>query len=163
MENRLKVLKLVLDEIGQEFSIDNLTDRKRLQKSIYLTQAAEAIDLGYRYSWYLKGPYSTKLTHDYYKLHEHLFRDRNSLQGARLREGIVQNLDKVKSLHQNPIRDELEESEWLELLASWHYLRTVSKYDQTRARDEMAKSKQNLVDYIPRADDTLKQHNLLDA
>src|SRR6266516_1455458 len=60
-------LKLVLDHLGVPASSSTLPDRKRLQKVTYLAQAAGA-DLGYRFSWYLMGPYSSVLTRDYFTL-----------------------------------------------------------------------------------------------
>src|SRR3712207_9330456 len=43
--------------------------RKRVQKAVYIGQLT-GVDLGYRFSWYVKGPYSTALTRDYYDLAE---------------------------------------------------------------------------------------------
>lgn len=63
MDGRLVVLKRVVEALDEDCNIASFDDRKRLQKAIYLAQIA-GIDLGYRYGWYIKGPYSTDLTRD---------------------------------------------------------------------------------------------------
>ena len=67
MNTRLIVLELVLRELGMEPVIDSLQDRIRLQKAIYLSQEA-GVPLGYRFGWYVRGPYSKGLARDYYYL-----------------------------------------------------------------------------------------------
>lgn len=42
-------------------------DRLILQKVVYLLQES-GLEMGYRYHWYLRGPYSTGLTDDAYFL-----------------------------------------------------------------------------------------------
>ena len=53
------VLKLVVKELGEQGDIQTLEDRKIFQKAVYLGQLS-GLDLGYRYSWYLRGPYPPK-------------------------------------------------------------------------------------------------------
>ena len=60
MDTSLIVLQLVLSELGVEPTIENLDDRIRLQKAMYLSQEA-GVRLGYRFSWYVRGPYSQAL------------------------------------------------------------------------------------------------------
>src|SRR5690349_17229058 len=76
MERKLIALKRILEELGVPADIDTVDDRKRIQKAIYLAQLP-GIDLGYSFSWYVKGPYSPALTRDYYSLSEALS-DRDS-------------------------------------------------------------------------------------
>ncbi len=63
MDARLAALKLVLNELGETSDISSVSERLRLQKAVYLTQAL-GLNLGYHYSWYLRRPYSTSLTQD---------------------------------------------------------------------------------------------------
>lgn len=60
MDSNLIALKLFLDDLGVSADIETIDDRKRVQKAVYLGQAAGA-DLGYRFGWYLLGPYSPSL------------------------------------------------------------------------------------------------------
>src|SRR3989442_1336381 len=67
-------LKLVLEALGRELRLDDFPSRLSLQKTIYLVQAA-GVDLGYSYSWYLRGPYSSALTRDAFALKAELARN----------------------------------------------------------------------------------------
>ena len=63
MEPRLIALRLYLDQLGVSSDIETVSDRKRVQKAVYLGQLS-GVDFGYRFGWYLMGPYSTTLTED---------------------------------------------------------------------------------------------------
>jgi hypothetical protein len=56
-------LKLAVDAMGLPFRLSSFEDRLILQKAVYLAQAA-AVQLGYTFGWYLRGPYSPALTRD---------------------------------------------------------------------------------------------------
>jgi len=51
----------ILKRIYSDFDMLTFSNRLHLQKIIYLVQA-HGINLGYTFSWYLHGPYSTELT-----------------------------------------------------------------------------------------------------
>lgn len=63
MNRRQIALKLVLDELGMDPSMESFDERLILQKTIYLVQNM-GIPLGYHFSWYIRGPYSRDLTAD---------------------------------------------------------------------------------------------------
>ena len=66
------LLKLILDEIGLgNLEISDFNSRKILQKKIYLLQLT-GIDLGYRYNWYLYGPYCPALASDTFTLRDEI-------------------------------------------------------------------------------------------
>ena len=66
------LLKLILDEIGLgKLELDAFSKRLNLQKRIYLLQLT-GIDLGYRYNWYLRGPYCPSLTQDAFLLKDEI-------------------------------------------------------------------------------------------
>ncbi len=48
MDNKEVALKLILDGVNIDCSIDTLDDRKRVQKAVYLAQLS-GVDLGYRF------------------------------------------------------------------------------------------------------------------
>jgi uncharacterized protein YwgA len=162
MDNGLLVLKLVLDELNVPSAIENLDDRKRVQKAIYLAQLS-GVDLGYRYGWYLKGPYSTSLTKDYFSLAEAEALGDRDWEGKRLRESVRDRLDTIRPLLTVPQNVTLGQEDWLELVASLHYLRTVRGIDQEGSLGVLSEEKPQLVQFAPAAQQALQSANLLPA
>ena len=140
MSDRLKALRLVIDEIGVPLSIDTVDDRLILQKAVYLAQTK--VTLGYNYGWYLKGPYSPKLTQDYYELADEIRRDQD-LAGE-LRQDAREALASVRELISNA-PDGVRKVSWLELLASLHFLVRKSGFDLEAARRKIAETKPHLI------------------
>ena len=64
--NRQQIL-LALEEAGIPVRVGQVDERLLLQKGVYLLQEA-GVHLGYRYRWYLRGPYSTGLANDVFFL-----------------------------------------------------------------------------------------------
>lgn len=62
-------LQLCLNEVGG-FRMDSFSERLKYQKMVYLMQLF-GIDLGYRFEWYLRGPYCTELTADGFEIDKH--------------------------------------------------------------------------------------------
>lgn len=124
METKLLVLKLFLDTLGIDDRIETVDDRKRVQKAVYLGQLS-GIDLGYRYGWYRMGPYCPALTRDYYALESEQAAGALEVGEKSLNVTAVEKLKSVTPLLRSPI-DDLDQEDWLELLASVHFLRTVS-------------------------------------
>jgi uncharacterized protein YwgA len=119
------LLKLVLDEIGLGgLEIGEFTSRKILQKKIYLLQLT-GIDLGYRYNWYLQGPYCPALANDTFTLREEMRYDQE-FNDYRLNSKTVSKLDTLKKIVELPETPRTNEPEWLELLASLHYLKHIA-------------------------------------
>jgi hypothetical protein len=114
---RLIGLKLALDVLDVPMTPETFTDRLLLQKATYLSQAA-GIRLGYRYSWYLKGPYSPELTRDYFQLTA----ESGITDGYKLRDDQMESLRRVTAVSTPPSGTHLTRADWLELLASLHYL-----------------------------------------
>jgi uncharacterized protein YwgA len=138
MDNDLIILNICLHELGVPPAIDTINDRKRVQKAIYLAQAA-GVNFGYDYNWYVHGPYSPELANDYYKLAEALLvkdipvsGDGNN--GLQIEGSVRNKLKSLASIINKPPGFPLEQEDWLELASSLHFLRTVSKQDAARAR-----------------------------
>lgn len=161
MEGRLIVLKLFLDELGVKSSINTLDDRKTVQKAVYLGQAA-GFDLGYRFSWYRLGPYSTNLTRDYYELAEEEQIVSES-HGRVLRKWAKDLLNKAKPLLERPDDFKEPKSAWLELVASYHYQRYVLKKSDSDAQAVLQKEKGHLAKFSKLASSALKDAELLPA
>ena len=143
MSDRLTALRLVIDELGLPLSIDTVDDRLILQKAIYLAQSK--LRLGYSYGWYVKGPYSPKLTQDYYELADEVRLD-EPLE-IQLRDDARQALAPVRELIEAAPED-IRKSSWLELLASMHFLVRRSGFDEAGAKQKIAETKPHLIPYI---------------
>jgi uncharacterized protein YwgA len=150
MTPNLLALKLFLDELGVDSNIDTLDDRKRVQKAVYLGQVAGA-DLGYRFSWYIKGPYSPDLTKDYYSLSRHMGSGELNVQGRSLKTNLKDRLLAVRPILEPPTDVLLSQEDWLELLASLHYLQKVTRYSPDKAAKEIEATKPHLKAYIVQA------------
>lgn len=125
MNNSHILLKLVLDEIGfGKLEIDTFGARKILQKKIYLLQLT-GIDLGYRYNWYLKGPYCPTLADDTFSLKEEIQYDQE-FNGYELSSDTKNKFDTLTKLEVFPEQPQTREDEWLELVASLHYLKHIA-------------------------------------
>ena len=125
MTNAHILLKLILDEIGLgELEIGEFNTRKVLQKKVYLTQLT-GVDLGYRYNWYLYGPYSPALASDAFALRDEINYDKefNNYELTSRTKSKLATLGDTGSLPQTA---ETTEPEWLELLASLHYLKHIA-------------------------------------
>ena len=161
METNLLALKLVLDELGVETNIDTIDDRKRVQKAVYLAQLP-GVDLGYRFGWYIKGPYRTDLTKDYYALAEAMAVAEASPE-RRLGETVRQRLSRVKPLMIIPAGVNLSQEDWLELVSSVHYLQRVARLNRDQAILKLQSEKPNLVRWYDAAEHALVETTLLKA
>jgi uncharacterized protein YwgA len=157
VEPRLIALKLFLDALAVPASVGTLDDRKTIQKGIYLGQRL-GVDLGYRFGWYRMGPYSPMLTKDYFRLWDALVAKNDDFKRYTLRDG--DRLVNARSALQKPSAVHLNQSEWLELLASLDYLREVSRLTSTEVLDVLATQKPTLVPFVDQADAGLKALDL---
>ncbi len=142
----LSLLKAVLEGLGLEPKIDTMQDRKTIQKAVYLAQRKGA-DLGYRFGWYIKGPYSPPLADDYYRLDK----NRNPEPALRLSEADAKLLAPVRAILSVPPGVRLDQPEWMELLASVDYLRRVSGLKDAEATLKLKELKPALAAFEPQA------------
>jgi len=110
------------------FTLDDLPGRISFQKRVYLLQAA-GIDLGYRFTWDLRGPYSRGLA----LAGEQLAREREAARelgkALTLRGSVEEKIRQARELMTAP--DGVDEAAWVEFLASLHYLRTNDGIEDT--------------------------------
>jgi uncharacterized protein YwgA len=163
MDTRLAALAFFLEALGINSSIDTLEDRKRVQKAVYLGQLS-GVDLGYSHGWYIRGPYSPELTRDYFSLAEEIEDSREALEGKALRPEVIQKLEHVRPVMQIPgeLERTLTVEDWLELVASYHFLRAVSGYNKEKTQEVFAKQKPRLAPYTEIAARVLTANSLLD-
>jgi uncharacterized protein YwgA len=117
MDKRQIGLKLALDALGLPPRLDTFDTRLIVQKAIYLAQV-RGFDLGYHFSWYLRGPYSSQLAADAFAVVTALDSGADESKGWRLEENAYQLLKNVAAFW---ARDGISAS-WLEVLASVHFL-----------------------------------------
>ncbi len=101
------------------FSIDTINERILLQKKIYLAQDL-GLPLGYGYSWYIHGPYSTDLTAIAYQI---IPEGDEAIEGKTLKQPYADMIKKVNDLEKIIDEKQLQISvvQWYELLASIAY------------------------------------------
>lgn len=141
--------------IEQHFAvgIQSFESRVSLQKIVYLTQAL-GVRMGYRYSWYLHGPYSPELTSDAYEL-------QNTEKRVRLDQAFTEGEQKSLERLSKAIRDLSNESDvlssdWLEALASLHWIGNKWNWNEGFACREFRKRKPDLQARYDTALQTLK-------
>lgn len=113
-------LKLTLETLGLPLRLDEFDERMAVQKAIYLCQGG-GVHLGYRYNWYLRGPYSPDLTRDAFDLRAKASAGLVEFAGSNLDEPSVRRLNDLRPLlFAGP---EAERPRRLELLASVLFLK----------------------------------------
>ena len=107
--------------VFQKLGISNETFENRLisQKKMYILQAL-GTDLGYEYSWYIRGPYSPSLTNYIYNNIDVL--SATDFSQYRLLDEVKKNIDIVNSLAKESSKLNLSIPSLYELLASLLYI-----------------------------------------
>ena len=154
------ILNKYLARLGVPPRIKTKNDRIRVQKAIYLAQAAGA-NLGYDYNWYVHGPYSPDLANDYYGLSEAIFMnkippvpdkdDTGDDPATKLRDSYVAILESLTDIIEKPTTFHLPQEDWLELASSLHFLQTKKKMNLEEAREVIQKEKFDLLEYVDQA------------
>lgn len=120
-----------MDSIKYNFSMNEFDDRLKLQKLIYMIQSS-GVYLGYDFSYYLRGPYCSKLTQIGFELTEvydeveikndRLFRDNKIEHNFTQAIKHIQNLENMDN--------------W-EIASSLHLLHHSENMDQNDAVDKV--------------------------
>ena len=125
--------------LGVELRLDTFSNRKQIQKIIYLIENLVYLDLGYRYSWYLHGPYSPDLTQELFK-------------NEKIKSDVATNLDEdeVKKLMtlREFLGDDINSSDNLEILGSLCFLLSIGKHAKKSDKEmiEILKEKKRFID-----------------
>jgi uncharacterized protein YwgA len=139
--NRQQIgLKLTLNTLGLPLALDTFADRMVIQKTIYLCQMA-GIHLGYRYNWYLRGPYSPDLTRDAFELNAKQDSWFDEATGSKLDDTSIKILNSIDPLWSGTSSANLPRR--LELLASVLFLKRSydgRNKDVTGLREILAKN-----------------------
>jgi hypothetical protein len=114
-------LKLVLDNLEVGVHVDSFQNRLMLQKASYLAQAA-GVGMGYYFSWYLHGPYSSALARDAFAISDEFQASSDESEDWELDKRTISKLERVRALiTECSITDPAKK---LELVASIHFLVT---------------------------------------
>lgn len=128
-------LKLVLDQAGVDGSkLDTFSQRFNIQKRVYLIQIS-GYELGYRFGWYLRGPYSRDLTADAFTLRDELLDGEKDFEGYTLAKEGTERIDRARGLWNLPPNADVDNDQWLELLASLHYLRHIAYWPHASSKN----------------------------
>lgn len=118
MEDMERALALgaVLKRLGN-FDLSTFEGRLVLQKTVYLLQSF-GLYFGYKFSWYVHGPYSPELTSEAFKL-QPFYKKVPQIKFAKTRtENRFQEFLDF-------IGDRKTDADWLEQLACTHFLKAI--------------------------------------
>jgi uncharacterized protein YwgA len=107
-----------LELVGQQLKLKLFEDRLALQKVTYLLQEA-GVDLGYTFTWYVRGPYSPSLTRDAYQL-VNLTVDSKQLPQPEVTD--AKKIQTISRLIESVEGSAPSREYWLELLGSLHFV-----------------------------------------
>jgi len=141
------VLKLFLDEVEVPLDLSTFDKRLLIQKKTYLAQLT-GFDLRYRFAWYVHGPYSRLLTQDVFRLKEEVDEGDRDYEGTALSPLAGQLLETARTFWNNRPAP-VSESDWLELLASLHYVRHIA-YSPSKTPRDFAEAFHTMVECKPK-------------
>ena len=128
MPQQYEVLSVLMREMGIPIrDLRYFQGRKRLQKTVYFAQLSKfGVDLGYGYSLYIHGPYSQGLAEAGYRIRSEEQHCSQFASSHEFRPGIVAGLRRLRHFIKAGQQRVADETNFLELAATLHYLWTVS-------------------------------------
>ena len=127
--NKTGKLFACLKILGISPKMDTFSERKRIQKMVYLLDKVFEFNFGYSYNWYLHGPYSPELTRIIFDVIE---QEREDI--AKPVELSREDKEKIRRLKLF-LNDDIESTDELELLVSLHYLLDCWPDTDSRVKD----------------------------
>ncbi len=129
MKVKEKLLELC-NSLEVELDVSTFPKRKRIQKLTYLLQVF-GMDLGFKFSWYIHGPYDSNLTRV-------LYNDDPKESNRDVKDHFKDEEKKLKLLIKFLGRD-INSSRTLELIGSLHHLLVLAKKDNTSDEEVLQK------------------------
>lgn len=128
-------LGIILKRLGIYDKMQTFDGRLKIQKIIYIMQHGFGLNIGYNFSWYIRGPYSTELTKDGYELIQYF----DQLPHGKFKDpdNEVQFNKFIEFLGQK-----IADPNWLEITASIHFLKMREKNLSKKNIIEKVKDKQ---------------------
>lgn len=128
---------------GEAFDYGNFGKRMKMQKCVYLLEQL-GLNIGdYDFSWYKHGPYSQQLQNDMY---EENSKEESILYYSELAQNILKQMQKMVKIAGRDGFGYTEE-QWMECLASVHYLNRLFQGNHKRALDELFSRKPHLNNF----------------
>lgn len=121
MADRKILLNMVLGKFNG-LKLDSFADRLVLQKRLYLLQLF-GLDLGYRYNWYVHGPYCPTLTEEAFAVQQGLADIKKTSQSFELSEAAKDITEDYLQFEASLGESDIAKS--LELAASIHFLKHI--------------------------------------
>jgi uncharacterized protein YwgA len=153
-EQRTLVLGVLLKRIGN-FDLSTFKGRLVLQKTVYLLQSY-GINLGYKFSWYIHGPYSPDLTKDAFRLQK-------VFPQIPMAEFGDKKVEKCFEGFLNFVGEKKKDGDWLEQLACTHFLKVLNpEEEKTEVIHKVLKHEYHFTkEQCQKAWDYLEQNNLI--
>jgi len=142
---RTAIVCAILNELGVALSVDNKPDRIAIQKAIYLAQV-KGPDLGFRFQWYLNGPYSPELADAYYRADEERSVYDKFTAAGRLAERLAPAKEVIKA---NP--PGIPPADWLEAVGSLDFMMRVMGRDEQTSMKRCRDLKPHLASHFEQA------------
>ena len=160
MNHTITNLSRIIEELEVGPHNDTQERRSSIQRAVYLAQAI-GVNLHYPYEMGTNGPYSRDVARDCCVLEEQPPTERAEVNARILREPFATALTTVKNMTQVPSDVTISRHQWMDLLASLHYLRKVQRVDEEQARTWLAKNTPLLTPFSKAAHQTLADAGLL--
>lgn len=141
MDRQQILLAKSLEAADLPLALTSFDDRLILQKAVYLLQSA-GIQIGFRFHWYLRGPYSPDLTSAAFGILQEGHVGKTELQRWNLDEASADKARKISELFQ-PKDTKAAIARRLELLASLLFLSKTKQLNLTEAEKAVAILEQN--------------------
>lgn len=97
MDRQQILLGKALEAAEMPLNVGTFDDRLILQKSVYLLQSA-GVHLGYRFRWYLRGPYSPEMTAGAFGIAGEAEAAQQELRGWTLDDETRTRIERIKPL-----------------------------------------------------------------
>ncbi len=124
-----------LKMVGINPKMETFSERKRVQKMVYLLDKVFHLNFGFSYNWYLHGPYSPELTKLIFDVIE---KEREDI--AKPVNLSAEDRGKIGRLKLF-LCDDIESTDALELLVSLHYILKCSPDSKVENAVDFLKSK----------------------
>lgn len=164
MDRRQILLAKSLEATQIPLRVSSFDERLILQKSVYLLQSA-GVQFGYRFRWYLKGPYSPDMTADAFGIANAGDSGTAELRGWKLDDVSAAIGHRLHPLLCRADESSAEQARRLELLASALFLfktRQVSPEDTVRTVDILARNGKHFsATEVAQAVAEMESHGLL--
>jgi hypothetical protein len=154
MDKGIALVLRTLEGLDVPPDIGTVAQRKHIQKAVYIAQAA-GVPLGYEFNWYVKGPYSPELTRVYYR--DEFAAAAVHQERPQLRADLRQRLENVREVLVAGKPAGLSPDDWMELVASWHFLRSRRRLPEDQATAVLAEQKPHVAGFKEEADRALRE------